>query len=104
MRDLDLMHEPETEGGQESLKDEPTPEEPQDSGEQEQEAEDGTQEQTIESQAEGFADEDAEMLEETQASIDSMSIDEEIDLTRNFNEDLDQTAYEDYKIFTTQFD
>jgi cobaltochelatase CobT len=104
MRDLDLMHEPETEGSQESLKDEPTPEEPQDSGEQEQEAEDGTQEQTIESQAEGVADEDAEMLEETQASIDSMSIDGEIDLTRNFNEDLDQTAYEDYKIFTTQFD
>ena len=104
MKDLDLMHEPETEGGQESLEDEPTPEEPQDSGEQEQEAEDNTQEQTIESQAEGVADEDTEMLEETQASIDSMSIDEEIDLTRNFNEDLDQTAYEDYKIFTTQFD
>ena len=104
MKDLDLMHEPETEGGQESLEDEPTPEEPQDSGEQEQESEDDTQEQTIESQAEGVADEDAEMLEETQASIDSMSIDEEIDLTRNFNEDLDQTAYEDYKIFTTQFD
>ena len=104
MKDLDLMHEPETEGGQESLEDEPTPEEPQDSGEQEQEAEDDTQEQTIESQAEGVADEDAEMLEETQVSIDSMSIDEEIDLTRNFNEDLDQTTYEDYKIFTTQFD
>ena len=104
MKDLDLMHEPETEGGQESLEDEPTPKEPQDSGEQEQEVEDDTQEQTIESQAEGVADEDAEMLEETQASIDSMSIDEEIDLTRNFNEDLDLTAYEDYKIFTTQFD
>ena len=104
MKDLDLMHEPETEGGQESLEDEPTPKEPQDSGEQEQEVEDNTQEQTIESQAEGVADEDAEMLEETQASIDSMSIDEEIDLTRNFNEDLDLTAYEDYKIFTTQFD
>jgi cobaltochelatase CobT len=104
MKDLDLMHESETEGGQESFEDEPTPEEPQDAGEQEQEAEDDTQEQTIESQAEGVADEDAEMLEETQASIDSMSIDEEIDLTRNFNEDLDQTAYEDYKIFTTQFD
>ena len=44
------------------------------------------------------------MLEEAQASIDSMSIDEEIDLTRNFNEDLDQTTYEDYKIFTSQFD
>jgi len=104
MKDLDLMHEPETEGDQESLKDEPISEEPQDSGEQEQESEDDTQEQTIESQAEGVADEDAEMLEETQASIDSMSIDEEIDLTRNFNEDLDLTAYEDYKIFTTQFD
>ena len=45
----------------------------------------------MESQAEGQADED-EMLEEAQAPIDSMSIDEEIDLTRNFNEDIDQTV------------
>src|SRR6056300_564665 len=67
MKDLDLMHEPE-------------------------------------SKAEGEADEEGGMLEEAQAPIDSMSIDEEIDLTRNFNEDLDQTSYEDYKIFTSQFD
>ena len=56
----------------------------------------------VEAQAEGQADEDAALLEEAQAPIDSTSIDEEIDLTRNFNEDIDQTAYEDYKIFTSQ--
>ena len=44
------------------------------------------------------------MLEESQVPIDSTSIDEEIDLTRNFREDLDSTAHEDYRIFTTQFD
>jgi len=36
--------------------------------------------------------------------IDSTSIDEEIDLTRNFDEELDQTIHEDYQIFTSQFD
>ena len=58
----------------------------------------------IEAQAEAQADEDNALLEEAQAPIDSTSIDEEIDLTRNFNEEIDQTAYEDYKIFTSQFD
>jgi cobaltochelatase CobT len=104
MKDLDLMHEQEIKGDQESFEDEPTPENPQDSGEQQQETEEDLQEQTIDSMAEGEADKETEMLEETQAPIDSMSIDEEIDLTRNFNEELDQTSYEDYKIFTTQFD
>ena len=104
MKDLDLMHEQEIKGDQESFEDEPTPENPQDSGAQQQETEEDLQEQTIDSMAEGEADKETEMLEETQAPIDSMSIDEEIDLTRNFNEELDQTSYEDYKIFTTQFD
>ncbi len=104
MRDLDLMHESETTGDQESLEDDPVPEEPQDPSEQQQDTEQDSQEQTMESKAEGEATEEAEMLEEAQAPIDSMSIDEEIDLTRNFNEDLDHTSYEDYKIFTNQFD
>ncbi len=104
MKDLDLMHEQEIKGDQESFENEPTPENPQDSAEQQQETEEDLQEQTIDSMAEGEADKETEMLEETQAPIDSMSIDEEIDLTRNFNEELDQTSYGDYKIFTTQFD
>jgi cobaltochelatase CobT len=104
MKDLDLMHEPEINDDQESLEDESTMEEPQDYDEQQQETEEDSQNQTMESKADGEATEDSEMLEEAQAPIDAMSIDEEIDLTRNFNEDLDHTSYEDYKIFTTQFD
>ena len=104
MKDLDLMHEPATKGDQESFPEDPAPEDPQDSNEQQLEAEKDIQEQTIESMADGEADEDTEMLEDAQASIDSTSIDEEIDLTRNFNENLDQTSYEEYKIFTSQFD
>ena len=104
MRDLDLMHEPETKGDQESIEEEPMPEDPQDSGEHQQESEEDLQEHSMESKAEGDAGEETELLEEAQAPIDSMSIDEEIDLARNFNEDVDHTSYEDYKIFTTQFD
>ncbi|MEL0017335.1 MAG: cobalt chelatase [Gammaproteobacteria bacterium] len=104
MRDLDLMHEPETKGDQESIEEEPMPEDPQDSGEHQQESEEDLQEHSIESKSEGDAGEETELLEEAQAPIDSMSIDEEIDLARNFNEDVDHTSYEDYKIFTTQFD
>ena len=104
MKDLDLMHEPATQGDQESFEDQPSQEDAQDSESQQPQTEEDVEEQTIESQAEGTADEASEMLEEVQASIDSMSIDEEIDLTRNYNEDLDQTNYEDYKIFTSQFD
>ena len=104
MKDLDLMHEPATQGDQESFEDQPSQENAQDSESQQPQTEEDVEEQTIESQAEGTADEESEMLEEVQASIDSMSIDEEIDLTRNYNEDLDQTNCEDYKIFTSQFD
>ena len=104
MKDLDLMHEPETKGEEESHDKDPAPENPQDSNDQQPETEEDTQEQIIESKAEGDADEDTDIHEEAQAQIDSTSIDEEIDLTRNFNEDLDQASYEDYKIFTSQFD
>jgi len=104
MKDLDLMHEPETKGEEESRDKDPAPENPQDSNDQQPETEEDTQEQIIESKAEGDADEDTDIHEEAQAPIDSISIDEEIDLTRNFNEDLDQASYEDYKIFTSQFD
>ena len=104
MKDLDLMHEPETKGEEESFDEETSLEHSQDSNEQQQDSEEDIQEQTIESKAEGEASEEGGMLEEAQAPIDSMSIDEEIDLTRNFNEDLDHTSYEDYKIFTSQFD
>ena len=104
MKDLDLMHEPETKGEEESHDKDPVTEKPQDSNDQQPETEEDAQEQIIESKAEGIADEDTDIHEEAQAPIDSTSIDEEIDLTRNFNEDLDQASYEDYKIFTSQFD
>ena len=104
MKDLDLMHEPQTNSDEESLGDESIPEEQQAQNEDQEEYEQTSKEQMIEAQADGQADEDNALLEETQAPIDSTSIDEEIDLTRNFNEEVDQTAYEDYKIFTSQFD
>ena len=104
MKDLDLMHEPEIKGEEESHDKDQVTENPQDSNDQQRETEQDTQEQIIESEAEGDVDEDTGILEEAQAPIDSTSIDEEIDLTRNFNEDLDQASYEDYKIFTSQFD
>ena len=104
MKDLDLMHEPETKGDPESHDEEQLTENLQDYNEQQPETGEDTQEQIVESKAEGDTDEDTGILEEAQAPIDSTSIDEEIDLTRNFNEDLDQASYEDYKIFTSQFD
>ena len=104
MKDLDLMHEPETKGDPESHDEEQLTENLQDYNEQQPETGEDTQEQIVESKAEGDTDEDTGILEEAQAPIDSMSIDEEIDLTRNFNENLDQASYEDYKIFTSQFD
>ena len=104
MKDLDLMHEPQTNSDEESLGDESTPEEQHTQNEDQEKYEQTSEEQMVEAQAEGRADEDAALLEEVQAPIDSTSIDEEIDLTRNFNEDIDQTVYEDYKIFTSQFD
>ena len=106
MKDLDLMHEPQTNSDEESLGDESISEEQQaqDQDQNQEEFEQTSEEQIIEAQTEGIADEETDLIEEAQAPIDSTSIDEEIDLTRNFNEDLDQTAYEDYQIFTSQFD
>ncbi len=106
MKDLDLMHEPQTNSDEESLGDESISEEQQaqDQEQNQEEFEQTSEEQIIEAQTEGIADEETDLIEEAQAPIDSTSIDEEIDLTRNFNEDLDQTAYEDYQIFTSQFD
>ena len=104
MKNLDLMHEPKTHTDEESLGDEAIPEEQQAQNEDHEKYEQTSEEQIIEAQAEGQEDEDIALLEEAQAPIDSTSIDEEIDLTRNFNEDIDQTAYENYKIFTSQFD
>jgi len=104
MKDLDLMHESQTQGDEESFDDEQTPEEEQDSNKNQESTEHSLEEQIIESKAESQADEETGVLEEAQAPIDSTSIDEEIDLTRNFNENIHQTAYEDYKIFTPQFD
>ena len=106
MKDLDLMHEPQTNSDEESLGDESISEEQQaqDQDQNQEEFEQTSEEQIIEAQTEGIADEETDLIEEAQAPIDSTSIDEEIDLTRNFNEDLDQTAYDDYQIFTSQFD
>ncbi len=106
MKDLDLMHEPQTNSDEESLGDESISEEQQaqDQDQDQEEFEQTSEEQIIEAQTEGIADEETDLIKEAQAPIDSTSIDEEIDLTRNFNEDLDQTAYEDYQIFTSQFD
>ena len=106
MKDLDLMHEPQTNSDEESLGDESISDEQQaqDQDQDQEEFEQTSEEQIIEAQTEGIADEETDLIEEAQAPIDSTSIDEEIDLTRNFNEDLDQTAYEDYQIFTSQFD
>ena len=106
MKDLDLMHEPQTSSDEESLGDESVSEEQQaqDQDQDQEEFDQTSEEQIIEAQTEGIADEETDLIEEAQAPIDSTSIDEEIDLTRNFNEDLDQTAYDDYQIFTSQFD
>ena len=106
MKDLDLMHEPQTNSDEESIGDDLVSEEQQaqDQDQDKGEFEQTSEEQIIEAQTEGIADEETDLIEEAQAPIDSTSIDEEIDLTRNFNEDLDQTAYEDYQIFTSQFD
>ena len=52
MRDLDLMYEPEIKGDQESIEDDPAPEDAQDSSEQQQESEDDFEEQSMESKPE----------------------------------------------------
>ena len=58
MKDLDLMHEPEIKGEEESQDKDQVTENPQDSYDQQRETEQDTQEQIIESEAEGDVDED----------------------------------------------
>jgi cobaltochelatase CobT len=105
LKDLELMHETSSQGEDAISEDsDSNPEENPDKQEIEDESEVNSKTQTIDSDAEGLPDDKTGALEETQAPIDSTSIDEEINLTRNFNEELDQTEHEDYQIFTSQFD
>ena len=99
------MHEAPSQGGEEANENQETIQDDQSAMEDsDEESQDGAETQTMESQAEGQIDEENGELEEAQVPIDSTSIDEEIDLTRNFDEELDQTIHEDYQIFTSQFD
>jgi len=105
LKDLELMHEAPSQGGEEANENQENIQDDQSAMEDsDEESQDGAETQTMESQAEGHVDEENEELEEAQVPIDSTSIDEEIDLTRNFDEELDQTIHEDYQIFTSQFD
>ena len=105
LKDLELMHEAPLQGGEEANENQETVQDDQSSMENlDEESQEGSELQTMESQAEGQVDEENGNLEEDQVPIDSTSIDEEIDLTRNFDEELDQTIHEDYQIFTSQFD
>ena len=105
LKDLELMHEAPSQGGeevnenQENIQDDQSPMEDSD-----EESSEDSDTQSMDSQAEGQIDEENGELEEAQVPIDSTSIDEEIDLTRNFDEELDQTIHEDYRIFSSQFD
>ena len=105
LKDLELMHEAPLQGGEEANENQETVQDDQSSMENlDEESQEGSELQTMESQAEGQVDEENGNLEEAQVPIDSTSIDEEIDLTRNFDEELEQTIHEDYQIFTSQFD
>ena len=105
LKDLELMHEAPSQDGEEANENQETIQDDQSAMEDsDEESQDGVETQTMESQAEGQVDEENGELEEAQVPIDSTSIDEEIDLTRNFDDELDQTIHEDYQIFTSQFD
>ena len=104
LKNLKLMQELDSHGEGSSIED-PNTESQSDIEDDINEKIEDTQEiQSAEFQTEDQLDDNSEIVEETQVSIDSSSIDEEIDLTRNFDEEMDQTNYEDYKIFTSQFD
>lgn len=104
LKNLKLMQELDSYGEGSSIED-PNTESQSDIEDDINEKIEDTQEiQSAEFQTEDQLDDNSEIVEETQVSIDSSSIDEEIDLTRNFDEEMDQTNYEDYKIFTSQFD
>jgi len=105
LKNLDLMHEAPTQGGDVAQENEEGMQEHGSNMEDlEDEAPDGAESQTMESESEGQIDEENRELEEAQVPIDSSSIDEEIDLTRNYDAELNQTIGEDYQIFTSQFD
>lgn len=104
LKNLKLMQELDSHGEGSSIED-PNTESQSDIEDDINEKIEDTQEiQSAEFQTEDQLDDNSEIVEETQVSIDSSSIDEEIDLTRNFDKEMDQTNYEDYKIFTSQFD
>ena len=104
LKNLKLIQELDSHGEGSSIED-PNTENQSDIEDDINETIEDTQEiQSAEFQSEDQLDDNSEILEEAQVSIDSSSIDEEIDLTRNFDEEMDQTNYEDYKIFTSQFD
>lgn len=104
LKNLKLIQELDSHGEGSSIED-PNTENQSDIEDDISETIEDTQEiQSAEFQSEDQLDDNSEILEEAQVSIDSSSIDEEIDLTRNFDEEIDQTNYEDYKIFTSQFD
>jgi len=104
LKNLKLMQELDSHGEGSSIED-PNTESQSDIEDDINEKIEDTQEiQSAEFQTEDQLDDNSEIVEETQVSIDSSSIDEEIDLTRNFDKEMDQTNYEDYKIFTSHFD
>ena len=105
LRDLELMHEAPTQGDEVPQEHEDTMQEGESNTEEiGEELPDGAEIQSMESDADGQVDEENGELEEAQAPIDSTAIDEEIDLTRNFDAELDQTIHEDYQAYTSQFD
>ena len=104
LKNLKLMQELDSHGEGSSIED-PNTESQSDIEDDINEKIEDTQEiQSAEFQTEDQLDDNSEIVEKTQVSIDSSSIDEEIDLTRNFDKEMDQTNYEDYKIFTSHFD
>jgi len=105
LRDLELMHEAPTQGDEVPQEHEDTMQEGESNAEEiGEELPDGAEIQSMESDADGQVNEENGELEEAQAPIDSTAIDEEIDLTRNFDAELDQTIHEDYQAYTSQFD
>jgi len=105
LRDLELMHEAPTQGDEVPQEHEDTMQEGESNAEEiGEELPDGAEIQSMESDADGQVDEENGELEEAQVPIDSTAIDEEIDLTRNFDAELDQTIHEDYQAYTSQFD
>ena len=105
LKDLELMREAPSQGGDEAQTNEDSIQEDQSQTESsEEDSQESSETESMDSQAEGQLDEENDNLEEVQVPIDATSIDEEIDLTRNYDEELDQTIHEDYQIFTSQFD